>query len=591
MPSWRDQSNKIHSNKLSKQIHQRWLIFSLATSTLWLIKITSPAVPENIEQTLDSLVSRGIEKHLSNLQRGLEKESLRVDSNGLLAQTPHPYKLGSALTHPMITTDYCESLLEFVTPVHNNIEDLLQELQDIHHFTYQHIGDEKLWVNSMPCIVESEEKIPIARYGSSNVAKMKETYRRGLSYRYGSLMQTIAGIHFNFSMPDSFWSDYFEFDSSGESPDQLPTRLQAQKSDKYFSLIRNFHRNSWIESYLFGASPAVCRSFLRGRAKCPTQNIGRGKHILEDFEAHSFYAPNATSLRLSGLGYSNDAQADIEICYNSIEHFVQSLRRAIQTVNPDYEKFGVNVNGQHQQLNANLLQIENEFYSSIRPKRITPSGESPSTALQQRGVEYIEVRCIDLNPFVPIGIDADCIRFMDVLLLYCLFSDSGPLSPDDFRVAQTNQQKIVLHGRDRHLKINTDQGEKPAKEVMMKLLGQMRPVAELLDQVNNSNHYRSMMTQQINKVEDAELTPSAKILNQMRSEDLSFYEFSNEMSENSERLFKQKRLDPETNQKLENLATQSHATQLEMESNDELSFDEFLEDYFERQNSLQYVDN
>lgn len=527
---------------------------------------------KNIQQTLDQLVSRGIDKHLGNLQRGLEKESLRVDSNGVLAQTPHPYKLGSALTHPMITTDYCESLIEFVTPVHNNIDNLLQELQDLHHFTYQHIGEEKLWVNSMPCIVESEEKIPIARYGSSNVAKMKEAYRRGLSYRYGSLMQTIAGIHFNFSMPDLFWRDYFDFDSASE----LSHQLQAKKSDKYFALIRNFHRYSWIQSYLFGASPAVCRSFLRGR-----------EHILEDFEAHSFYAAHATSLRLSGLGYSNDAQAGIEICYNDIEHFVQSLRHAIQTVNPDYEKFGVNVNGKYQQLNANLLQIENEFYSSIRPKRITASGESPCRALLQRGVEYVEVRSIDLNPFAPTGIDADCIRFMDVLLLHCLFSDSAPLSPDDFRASQANQQKIVMAGRDRQLKMNTAQGEKPAKEVMLKLLGEMQPVAELLDQVNNSNQYQSMMAQQINKVEDPDLTPSARIINQMRSEDLSFYEFSTKMSENSERLFKQKSLAPETNQKLENLAAKSHAAQLEIESTDKLSFDEFLEDYFARQNALQ----
>ena len=283
-------------------------------------------VPTNIEQTLDSLVSRGIEKHLSNLQRGLEKESLRVDSNGLLAQTPHPYNLGSALTHPMITTDYCESLLEFITPVHHNIESLLQELQDLHHFTYKHIGDEKLWVNSMPCIVESAEKIPIARYGTSNIAKMKEAYRLGLSHRYGALMQTIAGIHFNFSMPEAFWHDYF----STDLPDSLSGNLsgqcgeiQARKSAQYFSLIRNFHRHSWMCNYLFGASPAVCRSFLRGR-----------EHMLEDFDAHSFYARNATSLRLSRLGYSNDAQADIEICYNGVDDFVKSLRQAIADDEP-----------------------------------------------------------------------------------------------------------------------------------------------------------------------------------------------------------------------------------------------------------------
>ena len=302
-----------------------------------------------ITKTLDSLVQQGIAHHLGNLQRGLEKESLRVDPSGVLSQSPHPHALGSTLTHPSITTDYSESLLEFVTGVHSSTDSLLQELYDIHHFTYQYIGDQKLWVNSMPCIVESEEKIPIARYGSSNVAKMKEAYRRGLSHRYGSLMQTIAGIHFNFSMPEAFWNDYYGERGSVET--------QQLRSASYFNLIRNFHRNSWLGAYLFGASPAVCRSFLRGR-----------EHMLENFDAHSFYAPNATSLRLSGLGYSNEAQSNIEICYNGVDPFVQSLRKAIQTSHPDYEKLGVKIDGEYQQLNPNLLQIENEFYSSIRPK-------------------------------------------------------------------------------------------------------------------------------------------------------------------------------------------------------------------------------
>jgi glutamate--cysteine ligase len=523
-------------------------------------------VSKNFEQTLDFLVSKGIDKHLSNLQRGLEKESLRVNSSGLLAQTPHPHNLGSTLTHPMITTDYSESLLEFVTPVHNNIQNLLKQLHDIHHFTYQHIGDEKLWVNSMPCIVESEEKIPIARYGISNIAQMKEAYRRGLSHRYGSLMQTIAGIHFNFSMPEAFWKDYLETDSN--------TELQSGKSSHYFSLIRNFHRHSWIAIYLFGASPAVCRSFLRGR-----------EHMLEDFDAHSFFAPNATSLRLSGLGYSNEAQADIEICYNGVDEFVKSLRKAIQTVNPEYKKFGINVGGEFQQLNANLLQIENEFYSSIRPKRVTASGESPTMALQTRGVEYVEVRSIDLNPFVPVGIHADCIRFMDTLLLYCMFSSSDQLSPEEFRMSKTNQHKIVMEGRDSGIAINTLQGERVARTEMVGLLKKLRPMAELLDQVNNTTSYMETMQQQFNKIEDSDLTPSARIINQMLQEDLSFYEFSMMMSKRTEQLFKQDPLDPAINAKFEDLAQKSHADQLEIEKSDKVSFDEFLDDYFARQNS------
>ncbi len=521
---------------------------------------------KTLQKSLDLLISRNIDHHLGNLQRGLEKESLRVDSSGLLAQTPHPGKLGSALTHPMITTDYAESLLEFVTPVHNDINTLLQQLYDIHHFAYQHINDEKLWVNSMPCIVESEEKIPIAHYGRSNIAKMKEVYRLGLSHRYGALMQTIAGIHFNFSMPEEFWSDYFDLDSSNQ--------LQDAKSARYFALIRNFHRNSWIGSYLFGASPAVCRSFLRGR-----------EQLLEDFHAHSFYAPNATSLRLSGLGYSNEAQTQIEICYNSVDDFVKSLRAAIQTPNPDYEKYGIDTNGEYQQLNANLLQIENEFYSSIRPKRITTSGESPCRALQHRGVQYVEVRSIDLNPFVPVGIDADCIRFMDTMLVYCLFSASDRLSAEDFALIKDNQRKMVMAGRDEDLSINTRSGEKLARDAMRGLLGKMRPVAELLDQINNTNRYGATMDRQLEKIEDAHRTPSAKIINQMLEDDLSFYEFSMAMSENAEKRFKQTCLNPQINQKFEKMAQQSHVRQREIEDNDTISFEDFLADYFQRQNA------
>ena len=519
-----------------------------------------------IESTLGDLVKRGVDKHLGNLHRGLEKESLRVDPSGLLSQTPHPHALGSTLTHPSITTDYSESLLEFVTGVHTDIDSLLGELYDIHHFTYQHIGDEKLWVNSMPCIVESEEKIPIARYGSSNVAQMKEAYRRGLSYRYGSLMQAIAGIHFNFSLPEAFWGDYHD---PGDS-----SQLQDLKSASYFGLIRNFHRNWWIGAYLFGASPAVCRSFLRGR-----------EHMLENFDAHSFYAPHATSLRLSGLGYSNEAQSSIDISYNSVDQFVSSLRRAIQTSLPEYEKIGVKVDGIYRQLNPNLLQIENEFYSSIRPKRIAASGESPSLALGQQGVEYVEVRSIDLNPFEPTGIHADCVRFFDMFLLYCLFSDSPDMSQQEFLATRENQKTMVMNGRSGTNTITTPEGDRDARTEMREILDNIRPVAELLDQVCGNSDYASTLQKQFNKVEDPDLTPSARIINQMLGEDLSFYEISMQASEDSEKKFKRESLDPATYRSYELLAEQSHQKRNDIEASDSLTFDEFLEDYFSRQNA------
>ncbi len=518
-----------------------------------------------IEKTLDSLVSRSIDKHLKYLQRGLEKESLRVAVDGTLAQTPHPRALGSSLTHPSITTDYSESLLEFVTGVHDDIDTLLEELHDIHHFTYRYIGEEKLWVNSMPCIVQGEEKIPIARYGSSNIAKMKEVYRRGLSHRYGSLMQTISGIHFNFSMPDLFWKDYFRLDDGQQ--------LQDAISGKYFDLIRNFHRNSWIATYLFGASPAVCKSFLRGR-----------KHLLEEIGGHSFYAPDATSLRLSRLGYSNEAQTDIQISYNSVHDFVKSLRTAILTPHPEYQRTGVKAADGYRQLNANLLQIENEFYSSIRPKRVTPSGQSPSRILKNRGVQYVEVRSIDLNPFEPIGIHADCIRFFDLFLLYCLFEDSPEMTGEEFSTTRKNQQTMVMYGRDSRSAIDLPEGSVNARRQMDALLDRISPIACLLDQVNGHKDYSATLEKQFAKVSDADATPSARIINRMFEQGLSFYEFSMQASEISESKFKKEPLSDEINQKYAALAQQSHIDRRTIEESDMLSFDAFLEDYFRRQN-------
>jgi len=483
-------------------------------------------VLNSIEEKLDRLVSNGLDRYLNQLQRGLEKESLRVDVNGTLSQTPHPKALGSTLTHPSITTDYSEALLEFVTPIHTDADALLQELYDIHHYTYQHLGDEKLWVNSMPCIVESEQKIPIARYGYSNVAKMKEAYRRGLGHRYGRLMQTIAGIHFNFSLPDQFWEHHVNADSE--------QALQDERSARYFGLIRNFHRLSWLGCYLFGASPAVCKSFLQGR-----------EHILEDFDLHSFYAPYATSLRLSGLGYSNNAQASINICYNGVDDFVKSLKCAIQTVNPDYEKFGIRVEGKYQQLNANLLQIENEFYSVIRPKRVAASGEAPANALRERGVQYVEVRSLDLNPFNPIGIDKTCIHFFDTLLIYCLLADSPGMDDHEWSMTAENRNRVVMHGRNSNLLLQTFDGDRGFRELATSTLNHMRPVARLLDEVTDRQGYIDSLDRQMEKINDTALTPSAQIIQKMKDDHFSFYEFAMNMAEKHERHFKQAPLNRE----------------------------------------------
>ena len=144
---------------------------------------------------------------------GLEKETLRVSQKGGLAQTPHPIRLGSALTHPYITTDYSEALLEMVTPPSNDINSALQFLRDMQHFIYNQLDNELLWATSMPCVVAGETSIPLAQYGSSNAGLMKTVYRRGLGHRYGRVMQVIAGVHFNFSFSEKFWPLFLDVEN------------------------------------------------------------------------------------------------------------------------------------------------------------------------------------------------------------------------------------------------------------------------------------------------------------------------------------------------------------------------------------------
>jgi glutamate--cysteine ligase len=185
----------------------------------------------------DGLLSGGL--------KGVEKESLRVFTDGMLAGTPHPKALGSAMTNGFITTDFSEALLEFVTPAMANTWETLRILCEIHQFTYERIGDELLWVNSMPCMMSGDDAIPLARYGTSNVGTMKTVYRNGLGYRYGRKMQTIAGVHFNYSLPEAFWPWYRQVEKSS-------LELDMFRSDAYMGLVRNFRRLGWLVLYLFG---------------------------------------------------------------------------------------------------------------------------------------------------------------------------------------------------------------------------------------------------------------------------------------------------------------------------------------------------
>lgn len=505
---------------------------------------------------------------LQGMRRGIEKESLRVTPEGKLAQTPHPAALGSALKHPNITTDFSEALLEFITPPCKTIDDALVWLDCVHAYTYSVLAkqDEKLWVASMPCVLESDDQIPLAQYGSSHNARMKTVYREGLGNRYGRVMQTIAGIHYNVSFPDALWQILQEQDGDTGS-------LQDFKTQRYFDLIRNFRRYMWLLLYLFGSSPAICPTFLQGR-----------NHKLQAFDdqARSLYLPAATSLRMGDLGYQSNAQSALTVCYNGLETYISTLKKGLTTSFPAYEEIGVcDASGHYHQLNTNLLQIENEFYSTIRPKRVTQPGETPIVALHESGVEYIEVRCMDLNPYLPAGIDADTAHFIEAFLLWCLLSESPVTDAEEYQRLIRNQTLAVERGRDAELLLEDGEQQRKLSEWGLSFFDKIAECAALLDAAYSGNAYVASVEKQRAILQDSSLTPAAAILRDMQEQKKSFFRLACDLSVQHAEYFANHALSPEKIAYFEEAASLSVQKQKELEAKiTPDSFDEYLSKYY-----------
>ncbi|MBS7350693.1 MAG: glutamate--cysteine ligase [Comamonas sp.] len=495
-------------------------------------------------------------ERLLGIRRGIEKEGLRVLPDGSLALTPHPQGLGSPLTHPLITTDYSEAQLELITGAHLGVEDCLDELRAIHHYVYgclQEGGDEMIWAASMPCTLPTDETIPLARYGNSHVGRSKSIYRMGLGQRYGRRMQTISGIHYNWSLP-------------------------GLGSEDYFALIRNFRRHAFVLLYLFGASPTLCPCFAQDR-----------QHGLLDLgeQGQSLYLPYATSLRMGRLGYQSDAQSNIHVSYNSLEGYANSLHEALTHPYPPYEQLGVrNPGGDYNQLDTSLLQIENEFYSSVRPKRNGQRGERPLHALRERGVEYVEVRLMDINPFEPLGISASTMRMLDVFLLHCLLSPSPADTPEEVEALNHNQQLTADRGRDPSLTLQRGAESVRLVDWATAILEECQPLAAALDAAHHNQAYSAALGQAQELLRQPQLTPSARVLEGTRAHGNSFKDFGLTQSLHTREQLLSLPRDPKLQATFAQLSAASIQAQREIEAADQGSFEEWRQAYLQPENLL-----
>ncbi|MHB8668128.1 MAG: glutamate--cysteine ligase [Burkholderiales bacterium] len=499
---------------------------------------------------------------LTGIRRGVEKESLRVRPDGMLSDTPHPAGLGSALTHPHITTDFSESQLELITGVHTSVDACAAELTEIHQIVYRHVGDELLWCTSMPCALPADDDIPLGQYGKSNLGRAKTVYRNGLAHRYGRRMQTISGVHYNFSMPEAAWPILQQADADRGS-------LIDYQTQAYFHLIRNFRRHSWLLLYLFGASPTVCRTFVAGR-----------KHGLQEFNSGTLFLPAATSLRMGPLGYQSDAQASLAVSFNSLRSYAESLNAALTRPYPPYEAIGLRDGDHYRQLGTTLLQIENEFYGTIRPKPRFRSGERPLYALGERGVEYIEVRCMDNDPFCPIGIAAPTMRFLDMFLLHCLLHESPADTPEEIAGISRNQHDVAERGRDPALRL-TRRGSSPAlAEWGGELLDECAPIAAALDSAHGGSAYAQALAQARASIADSSASPSARIIAAIRAtDDKSYLAFALAQSRQHRRTLEALPLPAELAARFARMADESLAAQRRIEAADSVPFETYRQQY------------
>jgi glutamate--cysteine ligase len=410
----------------------------------------------------------------------------------------------------------------------------------------------------MPCVINANEEIPIAAYGTSNTGQMRTVYRRGLGFRYGRAMQAIAGAHFNFSLPQEFWEVYREHR-------RVDAPLAAFKSEQMMGLVRNYRRRAWLVVYLFGASPAFCKSFRPERHE-----------LLDELDKATWFGPYATSLRMSDIGYRNSTQARLSISANSLQDYVAGLTAAVTTADPRYAAIGVFVDGEFRQLNANVLQIENEYYSSVRPK---PKDRTirAIAALRRNGVEYVEIRTLDLNALDPVGVNQAQMRLLEALLLYCLLADSPPISQAEQVEIDARDVQVAREGRRPGLQLSMNGRPAGLRATALALLRDIAPVASLLDA--DSRDYSAGVEAARAAVEDPELTPSAKLIAELTSNSASFFEYGLELARSHREYFLSLPLDPAKEAMLDAAAAKSLAETEALEAAKDVPFAEYLKRY------------
>lgn len=393
---------------------------------------------------------------------GVEREGLRVGVKGELSRNKHPKVFGNKIMNPYITTDFSESQLELITPVFNTSKEVYDFLNALYDIVALEIGDEYIWPESMPCIIPDDREIPIATFCKCKQGEEARAYREELLIKYGGKIQLISGIHYNFSLDDDVLNKLYENSSKKED-------FKTFKDNLYLKIVRNYLRYRWLLIYLLG-STGVVHSSYKGECLKKLDNISQGAYSCEGI----------VSYRNSDCGYGN--RVTLFADYTSTREYVNSLKRFI---------------------NDGLIQSPKEFYSSVRPK-----GKNPNKILESlldEGIQYLEYRSIDINPFSKGGISLEDLEFLELFNLYLLFKEESNYK--DWQIDGLENQKNIARNGGLDIELIRD-GEKISKvEWGLEILNEIRDINHILNLGKGE-----LIDAQIEKIKDYKKTNTYRFI-------------------------------------------------------------------------------
>lgn len=499
----------------------------------------------------NSLFLNQAKNDLKNGSIGIEKESFRLWGEGI-SPRKHPETLGAALTNKFITTDFGESLLEFVTKPESNNKHLMDFLDHIHYFFYTKVSDEILWPFSFPPEIVDESEIKIAEYGNSNTATLKRLYRKGLSARYGRLMQSISGLHFNYSLNPSILELIIN---------EYNYKKGLTRSDVYLAGVRNLTRLNWFLIYLFGSSPFVTKNFsVVGESEFNEIN-------------GVFLNRESTSLRMSDIGYSVPAQHKFKISLNTLNEYIDSVSKYINLNNPEFDFQGKHAKPINQ-ISSSYLQTEDELYAAARPKSNSTITNRTLFNLSNGGIDYIELRSLDINPFKTSGIDQKDVNFLEAFVIFCLLDDSPYMSEQELNTCRENDQLVSKYGRKSETTIKKNANRVSIQEWGLEIFQRMEPIFDLveIEEKDKISFQRRLM--------DISSLPSSMVEEMIMEDNFNIKHSPIEIAEKNKYYFLNHfKKDAKIIETLEDEAKRSIKESKDRESNKEIPFDEFLRNY------------